>query len=1208
MVTKKIALLLMSLSLFAISSVFVQSKEAKALSKNLALNKPVTASGNEVEWLIPENAVDGDAKTRWSSVADDDQWLYVDLGKKRKIARVVIDWQTPAETYTILISNDKENWVNVVEDDGILTAAANGKDTVEFDQTEARYVKFQGVERRAVEGVLYGYSIAEFEVYEDRDFLPIIMDELRENIEIKKGQKRVKLPFVRKGYKASLIGSDRVQVIDNQGNIKMPLVNAQAQLLVRAESKSDPDEYVIDNILVDVPGQHSQTEDLNPEPDVIPSIREWLGGKGDLTLTNSSKIIVNPKDQQHLQKVAEITQSDVKAATDLMLDIAYGTPESGDIYLSIDDSLSDLGEEGYMMEINDYISMTSVDPQGVFYGTRTLLQIIMQDDSYYIPKGLIRDYPKYTDRGFMLDVARKFYTIDFLRDYIKQMSFYKMNRLQIHLNDNVGTPFPNGKKSAFRLESEKYPGLASEDGYYTKEEFRELQQLGMEYGINVVPEIDTPGHSGAFVDFDPSLGKDGELDITKPETVNFVKELFNEYIDGDHPTFIGPDVHIGTDEYWGGNVEIFRKYTDTLIKHINSKGKHPRLWGGLTMYDGDTSISNDATMDIWYVPYGGPQQAIDLGYDIVNVNTNQLYIVPQLYQDYLNVGYFYESWEPNQWDDTVLPFGHPKLKGAMFAFWNDVSVEKGLSMADSHHRILPAMQVLTEKMWSGMKGDRSFHQFEDYAAQIGDAPNVHLSHEMETKEKNGEVLHYLFEGNLKDSTENGFDANGKNVEYTDGIFGQGMRVNGGKSYIQTPLRSLGFNWTLSMWIKPDKDNPNDAVLMESPEGQLKLTQGETEKLGFSKEGYDSVFDYKMSPEQWTHLLLTGDSEGTTLFVNGSEYTQSLNKVGGKLETFILPLEIIGGRSNGFKGVIDNVKIYNTTFNLHGNLALNKMAESSQPEASTYTPDKAVDGKGDTRWSSEYVDDAWFLVDLDEVTKIDKVTINWQTAYGKKYKILVSEDKEQWTNVTQENDGIIMGKGGREEISFDPIKARYVKFQGIERETIFGYSFSEFEVFNSENKIGNKSAIKNRMVQIQDENLNKDKYTEESWQALYEALQATEKTLNKVDATQAELDQQLSDLNTAHKGLKYKSPITATSMIERVELLHKEGHFKSEDAVQSLTIHLSSVHHYEEKMLVDKVIKHMKGFQILLKHQKDSELVSEEAYQLLKRDADELLDK
>lgn len=1092
----------------------VGTDKVVASSKNLALSQPAIASGNEVDWLVPENAVDGDSNTRWSSAAEDDQWFYVDLGEIKKISRVVINWQTPANTYKILVSSDNENWSNVTANDGVLTAAGSGKDVIEFEQTEARYVKFQGVERRPVEGVLYGYSFFEFEVYEVRDVLPEIMKEVKENISIKKDQASVMLPPVREGYKLTLLGTDSLPVIDKQGNIHMPLVDMNVHLLLQIESESDPEYKITDNALVTVPGQYSPSGDMNAAPRVIPSLREWVGRTGNFMLTEASRIVVNPADQAALQDAAETTKQDLEDLTKLTLNIEYGAPRSGDIYLSKDAGLSNLGTEGYILDINEYASITSADTTGAFYGTRTILQILSHDAEHIrMPMGLTRDYPKYIDRGFMLDVARKFYTIDFLQDYVKLMSYYKMNRFQIHLNDDVGTPFANGKQAAFRLESERYPGLTSQDGFYTKGEFRRLQHLGMAYGVNVVPEIDTPGHSGVFIDYDPSLGTGKELDIARPETIAFVKGLFDEYIDGDNPTFIGPDVHIGTDEYFGNDKEAFRQYMDTLINHINGKGKHARLWGSLTKYNGSTPISHDATMDIWSEQYGTAKQAAELGYDIINANTNLLYIVPQLYRNYLNFDFIYNDWEPVNWIENVLPYGHPKVKGGMFALWNDVSVEKGVSMADSHQRILPSMQVLSEKMWAGTRSDKNFQLFQSEAAQYGDPPNVKLTHKIDVKNQENKVIDYSFEDGFSDASGEGHNGTGHNVELTKGILGEGVKLNGGESYIQTPLRSLAFGWTLSMWIKPDTDNPSGAVLLESPEGQLKFNMGNSGKIGFTKENYTSVFDYQIPADKWTHIVLTGDISGTSIFINGSEYSMTL-KDGTKLETFLLPLERIGSATNAFKGMIDQVLVLNKNLDLHGNLALNKLAESSKPESGSYTPNKAVDGRGDTRWSSDWVDEAWFLVDLGEPLEIDKVAISWQTAYGTKYKILVSEDKENWMNVTHTNDGVINGKGGHEVISFNNTRARYVKFEGIERATIFGYSFEEFEVFSDKNKIGNKRTLVDLISGIQDEKLMREKYSERGWQQLQQALERAAATINQLSASQPQVDTALSVLNKA----------------------------------------------------------------------------------------------
>jgi hypothetical protein len=163
---------------------------------------------------------------------------------------------------------------------------------------------------------------------------------------------------------------------------------------------------------------------------------------------------------------------------------------------------------------------------------------------------------------------------------------------------------------------------------------------------------------------------------------------------------------------------------------------------------------------------------------------------------------------------------------------------------------------------------------------------------------------------------------------------------------------------------------------------------------------------------------------------------------------------------GFNAKLDEFKkagtikdeAYNTlkesVYYLIGNLAQNKTVEASSTEGNNanYAPAKAVDGFPASRWASEYVDNTWFLVDLDEVKEMDTVRIDWEYARADKYKLLVSNDKQNWINVMP-NDGIITAHDGKETIQFNPVKARYMKLQGIKRATDYGYSIYEFGVYN-----------------------------------------------------------------------------------------------------------------------------------------------------------------
>ena len=125
-----------------------------------------------------------------------------------------------------------------------------------------------------------------------------------------------------------------------------------------------------------------------------------------------------------------------------------------------------------------------------------------------------------------------------------------------------------------------------------------------------------------------------------------------------------------------------------------------------------------------------------------------------------------------------------------------------------------------------------------------------------------------------------------------------------------------------------------------------------------------------------------------------------------------------------------------------NVAKSAKATSSGNEADAMAAKYAVDGDNGTRWSSNFVDDAWLLVDLGKAYTINKVVLNWEGAYGKAYKIQTSTDGKNWTTVKNVTDG----KGGEETITFDATKARYVRMQGVERALPYGYSLWEMSVY------------------------------------------------------------------------------------------------------------------------------------------------------------------
>lgn len=1207
-------------------SLIYENVQSQDINYNLALNKKAYSSGNETSSLSPEKAFDGNRASRdsrWSSSSFNENvgaWIYVDLEEVKEFKEFHLYWEAAAgKEYDIQISNDATNWETVSS----ITNGTEGKKVITLDKAvSSRYVRI--FIKKHSPAVWHCVSLYEFEIYKEtppKDINDIAQDFTTQPTVSEDG-KSIILPDAPEGFTLKLYGTDRAEVIDLNGNITTPLENVSINLLYELAYKDNMEKTAITkNIKIDIPGSHTPQDGENEKPFVIPSLREWAGDDGQYTLTDDSTIVVNPEYKDKLESSADITKKDLKDITGKDFNVEFGSPSEGDIYLTLNEEDSTLGKQGYELSIDDYITIIAPEETGVFYGTRSVLQILKQDEGKdNVPKGEARDYPKYGKRGFSLDVARKYFPLSYLEDTAKLMSWYKMNDFQIHLNDNA---FPgmfgndwSKVYTGFRIESETYPGLASEDGHYTKEEFKNFQKEFINYGINIIPELDTPAHSLAISHYMPEIASEeygpDHLNLENSKTYEFVKNLFDEYISGDDPVFVGPDVHIGTDEYKGADQptkELFRKYADDLINLVNDYGKDPMFWGSLTALNGETPVSNDATVACWYNGYADPIEMANQGYDLVSIPDGTVYIVPAAgyYYDYLNTSNLYNNWEPNKIGNVTFPYGFPQLKGGMFALWND-KYGNGISKHDCHDRIFPAVQTLSQKMWSGSDSKIDYSTFQTLSKKVGEAPNANISHKVEEELPNNEVIGIDFDNELTNKSDLDVTLEGKNITMNmDGRIGNSVKLNGGESYIETNMASLGFGWTMSTWINPSENNKNDAVIMESEEGTLKLRQGDTNKLGFSKENYNHHFNYVVPENKWTHITLTGDNKGTSLYVNG-QFKERLEGngipgvTGGEssryIQTFVLPLNYIGSKTNSFNGYLDDLKVYNRVLSneeivkLVGieieapqeNLALNKTATASSSEVSYLGPNQAIDGdktSKNSRWSSNYKDNEWFQVDLGKIKEISSVKIFWQSAYATKYKILVSEDGENYTEVYNKDNG----SGGTESLTFAPVNARYVKFQGIKRSSGYGYSFYEFEVYGSVSK----KSLEDELIKAKAflstivEGTENGQYLKGAKDKLTEIISNSEKVYNDPVATEYDIAFEVQSLkNQISISTKYlitdtTGDVNKDNLINISDLAIASKHYGNVDYTNSKSIssdinYDGKVDDYDLNFISSKILK------------------------------------
>lgn len=144
-----------------------------------------------------------------------------------------------------------------------------------------------------------------------------------------------------------------------------------------------------------------------------------------------------------------------------------------------------------------------------------------------MPAGTATDWPKYPERGLLVDLGRKYFSIDWIRDRIREMSYLKLNYFHLHLSDRQG----------FRLASERHPEIVS-DRHYMKHEIRSLIEYAQRYHVQLVPEIDFPGHMDAILAAHPDLKlvsrkgivNHGAIDLSKPESYRLMADLLDEYL------------------------------------------------------------------------------------------------------------------------------------------------------------------------------------------------------------------------------------------------------------------------------------------------------------------------------------------------------------------------------------------------------------------------------------------------------------------------------------------------------------------------------------------------------------------------------------------------------------------------------------------------------------------------------------------------------
>lgn len=337
-----------------------------------------------------------------------------------------------------------------------------------------------------------------------------------------------------------------------------------------------------------------------------PALLEYTGG-APFTLGAETAVGVQAGDAD-VEWVGEYLADLLRPSTGFPIPVssADAAPAQGSIRLHLG-AEEGLGDEGYRMEVTaDAIDIRAVTPAGLFRGVQTLRHLLppeieaemngpLREQDVTIPALTIVDEPRFAWRGAMLDVARHFFTVNEVKEYIDALALYKINVLHLHLSDDQG----------WRIEIRSRPRLAEiggstevgggPGGYYMQEEYSEIVRYARSRFMTVVPEIDLPGHTNAALVAFPELscgtrppalytGTDvgfSTVCVENPETYELIRDVLGELAELTPGNFL----HIGGDEVEALTDEEYALFVERVQQIVTDLGKRAVGWDEITKAD-----------------------------------------------------------------------------------------------------------------------------------------------------------------------------------------------------------------------------------------------------------------------------------------------------------------------------------------------------------------------------------------------------------------------------------------------------------------------------------------------------------------------------------------------------------------------------------------------------------------------------------------------
>lgn len=541
------------------------------------------------------------------------------------------------------------------------------------------------------------------------------------------------------------------------------LAAAQSAALVLPAMAQEPAQ--VSTAAVEVPDEDSLRALVTP---VLQSYVPDENG-GVWQIDAGSRLVIAASDanlvNERLGEVVRLINAEMqdKGLIETPVPMVYSPKEAAnraDIVVDLSESVTDESSspEAYRIEIGENgVHITGASENAVLNALHTMEQLIARGE---VPFGTIVDYPDVAERRIHVDCARKYISKDWFIRQIHEMSYLKMNALQMHFSENLG----------FRIECETDPAIVSEE-HLTKAEVREILAEAKKYGVSVIPSFDSPGHVDQILKAHPEYGQVSStgshyasgLDITNQEAIDYIKSLYAEYMD----LFEGcTDIHIGGDEYmefdrapfttqYQSVLNAYAKekygeeytwkdavagYINDLAEFCHDRGFRPRIFND-GIYYGESSYSSASNQKIvmhdyigidfwsqmsWNYSIAKLNTFVNHGHDtIYNLNASYFYYVlrsskptdgrEQHSFDNLNPDkLIYNNWTPGQFQANTVDDASDFIKGAAIAVWCDIPdlVEEDVI----HEDIENPTRALASKAWN--VDSPSVKSWEDFEADF----------------------------------------------------------------------------------------------------------------------------------------------------------------------------------------------------------------------------------------------------------------------------------------------------------------------------------------------------------------------------------------------------------------------------------------------------------------------------------------------------------